>query len=158
MRDCPQAGFGGGLCKHASAAEASPSGRWAALHKKVETIIKRPKIKCHHGCKKSRIVRDGRRNTRRKGAVQKYPCRRCDKRFSGLRKLKGRHASIGVMADGLSRASKGMPLSKAAMETGRKGRHFHPSAIYRRAAKRGPLTDMHAKKFRPWAGFKRHCG
>ena len=62
------------------------------------------------------------------------------------------------MADAPSPASKGMPLSKAAMELGRKGRHFHPSATYRWAAKRGPLTDMHAKKFLPGAGFKRHCG
>ena len=155
--DCPQAKFGKGLCKHVSAVEARLSGQWAALHKRAETIIKRPGVKCHHGCKKSRIVRDGNRKTKRKGMVQKYLCRKCNKRFSGLRKLKGRHAPIGVMADALSLASKGMPLSKAAMELGRKGHHFYPSTIYRWAAKCGPMMAAHAKKFRPWTGFKWHC-
>ena len=42
MCDCPQAKFGKGLCKHVSAVEAHLSGQWAALHKSVETIIKRP--------------------------------------------------------------------------------------------------------------------
>ena len=65
-------------------------------------------VKCHYGCKNAHIVKDGPRRTKRKGKVQKYLCRKCNRRLSGLRKLKGHHAPTGVMADGLSLASKGM--------------------------------------------------
>ena len=61
------------------------------------------------------------------------------------------------MADGLSLASKGMSLSDVSGELRRKGHHFHPSTIYRWAAKCGPLMKAHAKKFSPWTGFKWHC-
>ena len=118
---------------------------------------KDPSIKCHYGCKNAHIVKDGLRKTERKGKVQKYLCRDCGRRFSGLRKLKGHHASTVVMADGLSLASKGMSMSDVVQEIARKGHHFHPSTIYQRAAKCGPLMDAHAKKFSPWAGFKWHC-
>ena len=67
------------------------------------------------------------------------------------------YASVGVMADALSLASKGMPLSKVAMELDRKGHHFHPFTMYRWAAESGPLMEAHTKKFRPWTGFKWHC-
>ena len=155
--DCPQAKFGKGLCKHAAAVEVWLAGQWAALHERTVTIIKRPPVECHYGCKNAHIVKDGPRKTKRKGKVQKYLCRTCNRRFSGLRKLKGYHASIQIMADGLSLASKRMPLSDVASELRRKGYHFHPSTIYRWVAKCGPLMDAHTKKLSPWASFKWHC-
>ena len=102
-------------------------------------------------------VKDGSRKTKRKGKVQKYLCRDCGRRFSGLPKLKGHHAPTGVMADGLSLASKGMSLSDVSEELRRTGHHFHPSAIYRWATKCGPLMGAYTKKFSPWTGFKWHC-
>ena len=96
----PQAKFGKGLCKHVAAVEVWLAGQWAALHERTVTIIKRPSVKRYYGCKKSYIVRDGHRSTKRKGKVQKYLCRKCGRRFSGLRKMKGHHAPTGVMADG----------------------------------------------------------
>ena len=155
--ECPQARFGKGLCKHVAAVEVWLAGQWAVLHERAVTIIKRPSVKCHYGCRNSRIVRDGHRWTKRKGKVQKYLCRKCNRRFSGLRRLKGHHAPTGAMADGLSLASKGMSMSDVVQEIAREGHHFHPSTIYRWAAKCGPLMDAHAKKFSPWAGFKWHC-
>ena len=155
--DCPQARFGKGLCKHMAAVEVWLAGQWAALHERAVTIIKRPSVKCHYGCKNAHIVKDGPRKTEWKGKVQKYLCRDCGRRFSGLRKLKGHHAPTGVMADGLSLASKGMSMSDVVQELARRGHHFHPSTIYRWAAKCGPLMDAYTKKFSPWAGFKWHC-
>ena len=138
------------MCKHVAAVKVWLAGQWTGLHERAVTVIKRPSPKCHYGCRKGRVVRDGHRPTKRKGTVQKYLCLVRNRRFYGLRKLKGHHAPTGVMADGLSLASKGMSPSGVAQELARKGHRLHRSAIYRWAAKCGPLMDAHAKKFSPW--------
>ena len=64
--ECPQAGFGRGLCKRVAAVEVWLAEQWTSMHERAATIIKRPSVKCHYGCRKSRIVRDGHRWTKRK--------------------------------------------------------------------------------------------
>ena len=157
MCDCPQCQFGKGLCKHVAAIDVWLAKKWNAIHKKTIKIIDRPTVKCQYGCKKNHVVQDGTRDTKRKGRVQKYLCRICGRRFSGILGLKRRHASSEVIADALSLASKGMSLSKITGELARKGLYFDRSTIYRWVAWYGPLMERHTLKFRPWTGYRWHC-
>lgn len=91
--DCPQCRFGKGICKHVAAIDVWLARKWIMIHKKTIKIIDKPPVRCHYGCKNSRIVRDGTRKAERKGRVQKYLCRNCNRRFSGVLGLKRRHAS-----------------------------------------------------------------
>ena len=154
--DCPQGEFGKGLCKHVVAVDSWLARRWAALHKRGESRISRPSPRCPN-CPSRKIVRDGRRPTKRKGLVQKYLCRRCGTRFSGLPGLKGRHASPGVIADALSQVSNGTSLAKVANELSRKGNDFSRSTIHRWAVAYGSLMAAYARECRPWVGYRWHC-
>ena len=69
----PQAKFGRGLRKHAAAVEVWLAGQWASLHERAATVIKRPSVKHHYGCKNARIARDGHRWTKRRGPKVPVP-------------------------------------------------------------------------------------
>ena len=86
-------------------------------------------------------VRDGHRTTKRKGKVQKYLCRDCGKRCSGLPGLGRRHASAATISDALSLVSKGVSLARVAEDISRRGPKFHRSTIYRWIAAYGPLME-----------------
>ena len=154
--DCPQCEFGKGLCKRVVAVDSWLARQWAALHKRGESRISRPSPRCPN-CPSRKIVRDGRRPTKRKGLVQKHLCRGCGTRFSGLPGLKGRHASPGVIADALSQVSKGTSLAKVANELSRKGNDFSRSTIHRWAVAYGRLMAARAKECRPQVGYGRRC-
>ena len=156
MCDCTQCRLGRGLCKHVAAVDMWLSGRWAEMHGRERVAIRRPAVRCP-AHPSHRLVRDGHRPTKRKGMVQKYLCRDCGRRCSGLPGLRRRHASAATMADALSLVSKGVSLARAAEELDRHGHTFHRSTIYRWAKACGPLMEGYAKKIRPWAGYRWHC-
>ena len=147
--------------ERASASTWSPSipglrGGGAALHKREESRISRPSPRCPN-CPSRKIVRDGRRRAKRKGPVQKYLCRRCGTRLSGIPGLKGRRATSGVIADAPSQVSKGMSPAKVANEMSRKGNDFSRSTIHGRAVAYGHMMAVHVKECRPWVGYRWHC-
>ena len=122
--DCAQCRLGRGLCKHVAAIDMWLSERWASMHARERAVIRRPAMRCPTHSS-HRLVRDGHRPTKRKGRVQKYLCRDCGRRFSGLPGLKSRHASAGAIADALSLISKGMSLARAVEELQRHHHTFH---------------------------------
>ena len=128
--DCPQCEFGKGLCKHVVAVDLWLTKQWESLHKKSTVTVCRPDVKCHH-CGSIRVVRDGKRHTKRKGTVQKYLCKRCGRRSSGLPKLKKYHAIPKVIANALSLVSKGTSLKSVKEEMDREDHEYHRSTIYR---------------------------
>ena len=81
-----------GVCKHAKAVEL------IMLHDAKGNVraepVKLNDVKQHcPKCKESRIVRDGRRNCKRRAPTQRYRCTKCGKRFSGEPGFSGRHHS-----------------------------------------------------------------
>ena len=154
--DCAQCGLGRGLCKHVAAVDVWLSGKWAGMHRPERVAVRRPAVRCPTHAS-HRLVRDGNRPTKRKGTVQKYLCRDCGRRCSGLPGLRRRHASAAAMADALSLVSKGVSLARAAEEIARRGPEFHRSTIYRWTAAYGPLMEGYAEKIRPWTGYRWHC-
>ena len=154
--DCAQCQMGRGLCKHVVAVDMWLSERWASLHGRARTAVRRPTVRCP-AHPSHRLVRDGHRYTKRKGNVQRYLCADCGRRCSGLPGMRRRHASSATIADAISLLSKGMSLACAAGEISRHGHTFHRSTIYRWAARYGPMMEGYAGKIRPWTGYRWHC-
>lgn len=154
--DCPQCEFGRGLCKHVVAVDLWLTKQWESLYKKSTINICRPAVQCHH-CGSLHVVRDGVRYTKRKGPIQKYLCKRCDRRFSGLPKLKKYHTIPEVISDALSLVSKGMSLKDVTDEMSRKGYRYHRSTIHRWTVACCPLMNKYVVKFRPNTGYKWNC-
>jgi transposase-like protein len=75
--DCPEHIYIGVKCKHIFAVEIS-----FALHKEVEVARIEPlQINCCIFCNSSNIVKDGLRHNKR-GDIQKYNCRECNRYFT----------------------------------------------------------------------------
>ena len=139
--DCAQGQLGRGICKHdIAAADMRLSGRWAAVHGPERATIRRSAIRCSANAS-HRLVRDGRRTTKRKGHVRKHPCRDCGKRRAGPPGLRRRHASAATISDAPSPVSRGVSLARVVEDIARRGPEFHRSTICRWMAAYGPLME-----------------
>ena len=83
-----------GVCKHAKAVELVMLRDAKSKSNVKEEPVKLDDVKPHcPKCKESRIIKDGRRNCKRRAPTQRYRCTKCSKRFSGEPGFSGRHHS-----------------------------------------------------------------
>ena len=90
--------------------------------------IRRQEPRCR-SCRSYEIVRNGRRRCRRKGPVQRYPCRSCGRTFSGIGGFAGRHFEAAIITKALSMTAAGMSPGEVRVQFRLDGITIHQDAI-----------------------------
>ena len=143
-----------GVCKHAKAVELAIL-RDAKSNVKSEPV-KLDDVKPHcPRCTESRIVKDGRRNCKRRAPTQRYRCTKCGKRFSGEPGFSGRHHSTESILFSLVVFSMGLSPPQIALALQESLRiRIAPITIRRWTVHYCLRVEQHASTLNINAGFK----
>ncbi len=110
---CPDSMYRGVCCKHAHAIEISKRMREAVQEEVPKTIIKQVDLTKCKRCKSSNVVKQGIRRLKR-GPVQGYKCKDCNKRFTHNLGFERKHATPEQITQAVDLLFSGLSSRKVA--------------------------------------------
>ena len=134
------------ICKHSFGVSRLLEIEWWKNRTRKRIKIKRQRIRCRDSdCPSEKVVRNGKRKCKKKGLVQRYLCRSCNKTFSGIAGFVGRHYDEATITDALFHVA-----MKLSTDEARKSLGFHGVAIHETTIQR--WVDCYSEIMRKYAG------
>lgn len=129
---CPANAGGKMICKHVFGVYRLLEIEWWKNRRRKKIKIKRRKLRCRHPeCASYKVVKNGRRKTKKKGLVQRYKCKMCGRTFSGTIGFVGRHFSEDAIVKALSLVATKMSHEEAADKLAEEDVIVHASTVFR---------------------------
>ena len=145
------------ICKHTFGVGRLLEIEWWKNRIRKKIKIKRQRIRCRDPeCPSEKVVRNGKRKCKKKGLVQRYLCRSCNKTFSGIVGFVGRHYDAATITKALFQVAACASPDQMRKNLKFEGISVHETTIHRWVECYSEMMRKYAGTLRVDAGHQWH--